>query len=53
VLNSKQLKKEKHSAEEKHASQDRKRKAAIASLQQKKQKLAELKLQQLTARLLA
>lgn len=40
----KQLKKEKQSAEEKHASEDRKRKATIASLQQqKKQKLAELK----------
>ena len=49
-----QLKKEKQSAEEKHASEDRKRKATIASLQQqKKQKLAELKLRQLTARLLA
>ena len=39
-----QLKKEKQSAEEKHAREDRKRKATIASLQQqKKQKLAELK----------
>ena len=39
-----QPKKEKQSAEEKHASKDRKRKATIASLQQqKKQKLAELK----------
>jgi len=42
--NAKQLKKEKQSAEEKHASEDRKRKATITSLQQqKKQKLAELK----------
>jgi len=32
----KQLKKEKQSAEEKHASEDRKRKATIASLQQQK-----------------
>ena len=40
----KQLKKEKQFAEEKHASEDRKRKATITSLQQqKKQKLAELK----------
>lgn len=40
-----QLKKEKQSAEQKRASEDRKRKAEIASLQQqkKKQKLAELK----------
>lgn len=39
-----QLKKDKQSAEEKQASEDRKRKATIASLeQQKKQKLAELK----------
>ena len=39
-----QLKKEKQSAEEKHAREDRKRKATIASLQQqKKQKLADLK----------
>ena len=40
----KQLKKEKQSTEEKHASKDRKRKVMITSLQQqKKQKLAELK----------
>ena len=49
-----QLKKEKQSAEEKRARDDRKRKVTIVSLQQqKKQKLAELKLEQLTARLLA
>jgi len=38
------LKKEKQSTEEKHASEDRKRKVTTASLQQqKKQKLAEMK----------
>ena len=43
-LSAKQLKKEKQSAEEKHVSEDSKRKATITSLQQlKKQMLAELK----------
>jgi len=42
--NAVKLKKEKQSTEEKHASEDRKRKATIAGLQQqKKQKLAEMK----------
>ena len=39
-----QFKKDKQSEEEKHASEDRKRKSVIASLQQqKKQKLTEIK----------